>query len=167
MLAEKYGFFRFGMGDKLREEIESGSSLGQKIKPFVDEGTLIPDDLMIQVIKNIAEKATESGILFDGFPRIVAQAEMLEKLASEIGLEMGNLYYLRLKPEESLKRIKARSKMGKRSDDASPKAIKNRFAIFERESKPLLEYYRTRGKLIEIDGALKIDETQAEIIKSL
>jgi adenylate kinase len=148
ILAEKYGFFQFGMGERLREEIESGSSLGKEIKPFVDEGTLIPDNLMIQVIRNISDKATESGIIFDGFPRIVAQAEMLEKLAGEMGLEIGKLYYLRLKPEEALRRINARAKLGKRKDDVSPEAIKNRFATFERESKPLLEHYRNRGKLI-------------------
>lgn len=167
MLAEKYGFFRFGMGERLREEIESGSSLGEEIRPYVEGGILISDDLMAQIIKNIGEKATEFGLIFDGFPRIVAQAEMLEKLAGEMDLEIGKLFYLRLKPEQAMERIKARAKISGRGDDISPEAIKNRFATFERESKPLLEYYRAKGKLVEIDGMMTIAETHQEIIKNL
>ncbi|MFA6513905.1 MAG: nucleoside monophosphate kinase [Patescibacteria group bacterium] len=167
MLAKKYGFFQFGMGERLRGEIESGSALGQEIKPYVDNGILIPDDLMFQIIKNIGDKATKSGLIFDGFPRILAQAKMLEKLADEMNLEIGQLFYLRLKPEQALKRIVARAKASGRKDDVSPEAIKNRFATFERESQPLLEYYRSRGKLVEIDGMMAIDETHAEIIKHL
>ena len=167
MLAKKYGFFQFGMGERLRAEIESESVLGQEIKPYVDNGTLIPDDLMAQIIKNIGDKATESGLIFDGFPRILAQAKMLEKLAGEMNLEIGTLFYLRLRPEQALARINARAKTSGRGDDISSEAIKNRFATFERESQPLLEYYRVRGKLIEIDGEMSIEEAYAEIVKNL
>jgi adenylate kinase len=167
ILAEKYGFMKFGMGERLRDEIDSGSSLGQQIKPYVDEGTLIPDDLMIKIIKNISQKAGQSGIIFDGFPRIVSQAKMLAKIALELNWEIGNFFYLRLQPEQALKRIEARAQLSGRGDDVSPKAIRNRFLVFERESKPLLEHYRYAGKLIEVDASLNIEEVNKEIKKNL
>lgn len=167
ILAEKYGFMKFGMGERLRDEIDSGSSLGQQIKPYVDEGTLIPDDLMIKIIKNIDQKAGQSGIIFDGFPRIVSQAKMLAKIALELNWEIGSFFYLRLQPEQALKRIEARAQLSGRSDDVSPKAIYNRFLVFERESTPLLEYYRSAAKLIEIDASLSIEAVNTEIKKNL
>lgn len=167
ILAEKYGFFEFGMGEHLRAEAESGSELGKKIAPYLSTGTLIPDDLMIEIIKNIGTKSGPQGIIFDGFPRIVSQAKMLAKIAAELGWEIGNFFYLRLKPEQALQRIMARAKMSGRQDDISPEAISNRFAVFERESEPLLEYYRTQNKLIEIDASLDIEGMQTEIKKNL
>ncbi|QQG52617.1 MAG: nucleoside monophosphate kinase [Candidatus Falkowbacteria bacterium] len=167
ILAEKYGFLKFGMGERLREEADSGSSLGKKIAPYLSAGTLIPDDLMSEIIKNIGQKSGPQGIIFDGFPRIISQAKMLAKIATELNWEIGNFFYLRLKPEQALKRIAARAKISGRNDDVSPEAINNRFAVFERESKPLLEYYRTQNKLIEIDASLNIEEMQAEIKKNL
>lgn len=167
ILAEKYGFLKFGMGERLRAEINSGSNLGQQIKPYVDGGTLIPDDLMIEIIKNIGQKSGPVGIIFDGFPRIVSQAKMLAKIAAELNLEIGNFFYLRLRPEQALKRITARAKLSDRGDDASPEAIHNRFTVFERESASLLEYYRTAGKLIEIDAALSIEAVNTEIKENL
>ncbi|HZJ41391.1 MAG TPA: nucleoside monophosphate kinase [Candidatus Saccharimonadales bacterium] len=167
ILAEKYGFSEFGMGKRLRAEINSGSDLGQQIKPYVEAGTLIPDELMIEIIKNIGQKSGPAGIIFDGFPRILSQAKMLAKIASELNWEIGNFFYLRLQPEQALKRITARAKLSNRDDDVSPEAIHNRFTIFERESAPLLDYYRTTDKLIEIDAALNIESVQAEIKKNL
>jgi adenylate kinase len=167
ILAEKYGFFKFGMGERLREEAESGSDLGKKIAPYLSAGTLIPDDLMREIIKNIGQKSGPQGIIFDGFPRIVSQAEMLAEIALELGWGVGNFFYLRLKPEQALQRIMARAKISSREDDVSPEAINNRFAVFERESKPLLEYYRAQNKLIEVDASLDIVGMQTEIKKNL
>jgi len=167
ILAEKYGYSKFGMGERLREEIESGSILGKKIKPYVDEGVLIPDDLMIEIIKDIGQKAGPAGIIFDGFPRILSQAKMLAKIAAELNLEIGNFFYLRLQPEQALKRITTRAKTSSRGDDVSPEAIHNRFTVFERESKPLLDYYRLQNKLIEIDASPNIEDVREEIEKNL
>lgn len=167
MLAKKYHFFKFGMGERLREEANSGSELGQKIAPYLEAGTLIPDEMMMAVIKNIGSQTSAEGLIFDGFPRITSQAKMLDKMAKELKIEIGNFFYLRLKPEEALRRIEARAKINERSDDVSPEAIRNRFLVFERESAPLLDYYRAQGKLIEIDASKSIDEIQAEIIKNL
>jgi adenylate kinase len=167
ILAEKYGFFKFGMGERLRAEVTSGSNLGNRIAPYLSAGTLIPDDLMIEIIKNIGVQAGPQGIIFDGFPRIVSQAEMLAKIAAELGWQISNFFYLRLKPEQALQRIATRAQISGRLDDVSPEAINNRFAVFERESEPLLAYYRAAGKLIEIDASLDIAGIQTEIKKKL
>ncbi len=167
LIKNDFGFIQFGMGDRLREEIASGSDLGQKIKTFVDAGVLINDELMMEVIKNVGPEIKENGIIFDGFPRMLSQAKMLEKVAAELGEDVYKFFYLKISPEEALKRIAARAELSERSDDKDEDAIKNRFGVFERESKILLDYYGQNGKLIEINGELSIEKVYNEIKKNL
>ena len=169
LLQKNYGFSIFGMGETLRAEIASGSKLGQKIKPAVDAGLLIPDECMEQIISNAGEKANEVGLVFDGFPRMVSQAEMLKKVTAEAGLKSDAFIYLRLDAPEALRRIKNRAALGQaeRGDDLDEQAIKNRFAAFEKQSVPLLDYYRKQNKLHEIDGSLSIEGVYEEIVKTL
>ncbi len=167
LIKNEFGFIQFGMGDRLREEIASGSDLGQKIKTFVDAGILITDDLMKEIIKNVGSEIKENGIVFDGFPRIISQAKMLEEISKELGEEIHKFFYLKVSPEEALRRIAARAELTGRSDDKDEDAIKNRFGVFERESKILLDYYRKNGKLVEINGELNIEEVYNKIKKNL
>jgi len=169
LLQKNFGFSIFGMGETLRAEIASGSELGQKIKPAVDAGLLIPDEYMEQIISSAGEKANEVGLIFDGFPRMVSQAEMLKKITAEAGLKSDAFIYLRLDAEEALRRIQNRVALGQaeRGDDLDENAIKNRFAAFEKESVPLLDYYKKQNKLLEIDGSLSIEDVYEEIIKTL
>jgi len=169
LLQKNYGFSIFGMGETLRAEIASGSELGQKIKPAVDAGLLIPDEYMEKIISRAGEKANEVGLIFDGFPRMVSQAEMLKKITTEAGLKSDAFIYLRLDAQEALRRIKNRVALGQaeRGDDLDENAINNRFAAFEKQSVPLLDYYRQQNKLHEIDGSLSIEDVYEEIIKTL
>lgn len=164
---QEFSYIQFGMGDRLRDEIASGSSLGQEIKKFVDLGQLIPDELMEQIIKNVGEKIKDNGIIFDGFPRMMSQARMLEKIGQELNQEINKFIYLKVKPETALKRIEARAEISGRSDDKDAEAIKSRLDAFNRESKILLEYYGQNNKLVEIDGELSIEEVYQEIKKHL
>ena len=93
-LKEEFAYVQFGMGDRLRAEVSSGSELGQEIKFFLDNGTLITDDLMFQVIKNVGDEIKKQGIIFDGFPRKISQAKMLEKIASELQEDVSKFIYL-------------------------------------------------------------------------
>jgi adenylate kinase len=163
----EFGLFQFGMGDRLRDEIASGSALGQEINKYVSVGTLIPDDLMGEIIKNVSEKIRTTGLIFDGFPRMFSQVQMLEKIGGELGQEVDNFFYLKIKPETALARIAARAELSDRVDDKDADAIRNRFNIFEAESVLMLDYYRQKGKLVEIDGEKSIDEVYAEIKKYL
>lgn len=167
LLAKEFGLIQFGMGDRLRSEIESGSELGQKVKSYVDGGILITDELMAEVIKHVGNDIKNSGVVFDGFPRIISQAEMLNEIAAELNLEVNAFFYLKISPAEALRRIEARSKTNSRADDKDAAAIKNRMGVFNQESSILIDYYRAQGKLIEIDGELSIEEVYAEIKKHL
>ncbi|MDP3837155.1 MAG: nucleoside monophosphate kinase [bacterium] len=167
LLAKEFGFIQFGMGDRLRAEIESGSALGQEIKKYVDEGILIPDELMSQVIQSVGAEIKDKGIVFDGFPRILSQAEMLRVITTEIGMDVDAFFYLHISPEEALRRIAARSQDGGREDDKDASAVKNRMDVFNTQSTSLKDYYGSRGKLVEIDGELSIEEVYAEIKKHL
>ncbi len=169
LLAAEFGFSQFGMGDRLREEIASGSILGQKIKPHVDAGVLIPDDLMAEIIKEAGQDAGEVGLIFDGFPRMTSQAAMLDEILAGLGLKVDAFVYLHLSAEDALARIKSRAALagGGREDDTDETAIKNRFGVFEKQSVPLLDLYRDRGLLQEVDGSLPITEVYSLVKKSL
>lgn len=162
-ISDEFGLIQFGMGDRLRNEISSGSELGQRIKAYVDQGILIDDNLMSEVIASLGEEIKERGIIFDGFPRILSQAKMLDEIAVNLGLEISAFVYLKLSTEEAVKRIQLRSEDGVRDDDRDPQAIANRLATFERESRALLDYYQANGKLVEVNGELSISEVYAEI----
>lgn len=167
LLTKEFGWVQFGMGDRLRSEIESGSELGQKIKSYVDQGILITDELMSEVIKHTGRDIQEKGIVFDGFPRMISQAKMLDEIANGLDLHVDAFIYLRVSPEEALRRIEARAQTGNRADDKDASAIKNRMGVFNQESTILMDYYRAQGNLIEIDGELSIEEVYAEIKKHL
>jgi len=167
LLCKKHGLFQFGMGDVLRAEIASGSDLGQKIQTTVASGLLVSDELIAGVLQNVKKQALETGIIFDGFPRIISQAELLDNMLAEIGLEVDLFALLKISPEEAEKRIEARAVSGNRSDDRDQKVINSRMDIFRQESTPLIARYRERGKYIEIDGEASIEEVYKEIEKHL
>ena len=164
---EEFKLFQFGMGDRLRDEIASGSDLGKKIKSFVDQGILITDDLMAEIISNVGDIIKDQGIIFDGFPRMLAQAVMLEDICNNLDREIDVFFYLKVSPEEALRRIKARAEETGRKDDKDEQAVTNRLNVFKQESQQLIEYYRQKNKLVEIDGEQSIEDVYREIKKHL
>ena len=167
LISKKYGLYQFGMGDKLREEINSGSELGRRAKEKVENGLLVPDAIIKGILKNVQKQAKETGIVFDGFPRMLTQAELLEGILKEVNLEIDLFILLRINPREAERRISNRAKNGKRSDDISQEVINNRLEIFRQESAPLISYYKTKNKFIEIDGEMSIPGIFNEIEKHL
>ncbi|MCX6795387.1 MAG: nucleoside monophosphate kinase [Candidatus Falkowbacteria bacterium] len=148
---------QFGMGDRLRDEIESGSALGQEITPFVTKGVLIPDELMEQVLGNVFAETKESGLMFEGFPRMIGQVHMLEHALKENELALDLMIYLNVSTDEAVRRIKERAENGGREDDKNSEVIRTRLAIFDQESTAILDFYRQAGKLIEINGEESIE----------
>ncbi|MFA7663010.1 MAG: adenylate kinase [Patescibacteria group bacterium] len=167
LLSKELGMTQFGMGDRLRAEVESGSELGQRIKTYVDQGTLIPDEMMHEIINNVSAEANPNGIIFDGFPRKVSQAEMLDKIANQLGTPIKAFFYIKVGAQEVVKRIGLRAETGDREDDKDPAIVQTRIDVFVKESEPLMAYYRQQGKLIEIDGEQTIEQVFEEIKKFL
>ena len=166
-LVKEFSFSYFGMGERLRAEVESRSKIGNEIKKYVEGGKLIPDKYMVQIIQNLDQEILEKGIIFDGFPRIISQAQMLKDIIEKLNMTMTAFVYLKITAQEALRRIKARSKIGERIDDKDTNAIKNRLAAFNKESIVLLDYYRSQNCLIEIDGEMSIEEVYNALKKSL
>jgi adenylate kinase len=166
-LAKKYGFYQFGMGDKIRAEIKSGSELGKKIAVMNDAGILVPDELMIQLIKNCGDQAKKTGMVFDGFPRMVSQAEMLDKILGDTGLTVDIFFYLQISRTEAINRINKRAALTGRNDDQDLEVVNNRIGVFNEQSAALMDYYRRQEKLVEIDGEKNIEEVFLEICSQL
>jgi adenylate kinase len=151
----------------LREAIASGSEVGQRVKPIYDAGHLVPDDLMIELIRErLRADDAQKGFVLDGFPRTMAQAEALEEMLREIGRELGVVFELQLDDAVGRERMLKRAAEEGREDD-TPEVIDRRLELYHRETAPLIEYYRTRGNLIGIHGDRPIDAVFAEIQEAL
>ena len=114
-LVKELGASQFGMGERLRAEIQTGSELGQQIKTYVDQGLLINDELMKKVIENVGEEIKNNSMVFDGFPRMLSQALMLDNISDELSAPL-SFFYLKISREEAVNRIAARSEIGGRAD---------------------------------------------------
>lgn len=167
LLAKKYGFYQFGMGDRLRAEINSESELGQKIKKTVADGLLVSDELIAGVLQNIQEPARTTGIVFDGFPRMIPQAKLLDQIMAEVNLEVDLFILLNIDPSTAESRIANRAALTGRADDKDQEVVNNRLDVFRQESQPLINYYKAQGKFLEINGEQAIEKVFQDIEKHL
>ena len=142
-LIEKHGLTHLSTGDMLRAEIAAGSDLGKQAKAIMENGQLVSDEIVIAMI---AARLSDKGALFDGFPRTIAQAEALDKLLAGRGSQIDAVIELQVGNEEIVQRMLARG----RSDD-NEVTIRQRLAVFEAQTKPLIDYYQKQGKLRSID----------------
>jgi adenylate kinase len=145
-------------GDLFRKNISAGTELGIRAQEFMDDGNLVPDEVVIGMVEDKVKNTTNSeGFIFDGFPRTVAQAEALDKLMLENGAPIDLLLALSVDEEELLERLLKRGKISARPDDQDPDKIRNRFAVYKRETTPVAEFYKAQGKLFNIEGVGDID----------
>ena len=165
-LIEHYKLFHISTGDVLRDNIRRGTELGQIAKGFIDQGQLVPDELIIdilaQVLNDNKDKASE-GVIFDGFPRTIPQAEALEQLLADRGTQINAVVGLEVPEEELIKRILLRGQMSGRSDDNEETARK-RLETYHNQTSPLKAYYEEQGKYRAIDGVGSVDDI-FELIK--
>ena len=151
LIAEKHHLYHISSGEILRAE-SSSKKYKESITKFINQGSLVPDDLIIGIIeKKVKEKIKEPGLIFDGYPRTIRQAASLNKLLKKLKSPLTAVINLQLEEEAAVERILSRGLSSGRKDD-NLKVIKNRFKIYEQETKPLLKYYAKQGKLITIDG---------------
>ena len=165
-LIEHYNLFHISTGDVLRDNIRRGTELGQIAKGFIDQGQLVPDELIIDILAQVLDENKErasEGVIFDGFPRTIPQAEALEHLLADRGTQVDAVVGLEVPEEELIKRILLRGKMSGRSDDNEDTARK-RLETYHNQTSPLKAYYQEQGKYRAINGLGSIDDI-FELIK--
>ena len=153
-IEKRYGIIQLSTGDMLRGEIKKESSLGLKAKNLIDDGKLVPDELIIDIIsKRIDNDDCKIGVIFDGFPRTISQALSFDKLLDQKKILLDKVIEIRVDEEILLSRIEKRANetVNKRSDDKSDILIK-RLEIYKQDTKPLIPFYQKQGKLVTVDG---------------
>ena len=167
LIAAEYGVPHVATGDMLRAAMAEGTELGRRVQPIYDAGDLVPDDLMIALIRERlgADDASE-GFVLDGFPRTMPQAEALEEMLREIGRELDVVLEFQLEDEVGRERMLRRAAEEGRADD-TPEAIDRRLALYHAETEPLVEYYRSRGNLVGIHADRPVAEVFGEIQQAL
>lgn len=164
-IVARYGLTHVSTGDLLRKEIAEQSPLGQRIKSIMDAGQLVSDDIVVEMIEK-AIAANTTGILFDGFPRNVAQAETLDRLLNKYGRSITCMVQLDVPREELIRRMLERAKVSGRSDD-NEATIKNRLVEYENKTLPVADYYAAQGKRLLINGLGAIDGISKAISEAI
>ena len=154
-------------GDILRTEVEAKSAIGMDAKLYMDFGRLVPDHILIEIVKErISRPDCENGYLLDGFPRTPPQAEGLEEMMHSIGHDLECALSLTADEDELVDRLVKRGEKSGRSDD-TPEVIRNRQKIYWEQTAPLLDFYRGKGILKEVDGLGEIPEITERILNVL
>ena len=193
-LAEEYSLAHIATGDILRQSIKDGTELGLKAKSYMDKGLLVPDEVVIGLIKErLAKDDVKSGFVLDGFPRTVPQAEALDSLTKELDMPMDAVINIKTSPESVIERLSGRrtckdcqtvyhivysapKTKGKcdrcggelyQRDDDKEETIRKRLDVYEKQTFPLLEHYKASGKVLEVSGDVPIAEVFDSIVQAL
>ncbi|HKZ51573.1 MAG TPA: adenylate kinase [Dehalococcoidia bacterium] len=191
LLAQKLGLSHIATGDMFREGVRRGTELGLRAKEYMDRGQLVPDDIAIgMLLERLDEDDCRRGCILDGFPRTLEQARALDGALAKKGQAIGKVAYIRVSREEVVARLGGRltcrncgaiyheqsqppreagrcdrcgGELYQREDDR-PETVRKRLEVYLAQTAPLIEYYRQRGKLLEIDGDRSVEEVQEEIL---
>ncbi|MBR5653750.1 MAG: adenylate kinase [Prevotella sp.] len=164
LLIKKYGLNHISTGDVLRNEIKQGTELGKTAKAYIDQGQLIPDELMIDILASVYDTfgAEHAGVIFDGFPRTIPQAEALKEMLAKRGHKVAAMIELDVPEDELMKRLLLRGQMSGRSDD-NEETIRQRLNVYHKQTSPLIEWYEKEGIRKHIDGFGDLDRIFADI----
>ena len=166
-IVEKYGINHISTGDVLRAEIKNGTELGKTAKGYIDQGQLIPDELMIDILASVFDSFKDSkGVIFDGFPRTIAQAEALKKMLAERGQDVSVMVDLDVPEEELMIRLIKRGKDSGRADD-NEETIKKRLHVYHSQTSPLIDWYKNEKKYQHINGLGTMEGIFAEICEAV
>lgn len=166
LLIEHYGLGHISTGDVLRSEIKKGTELGKTAQQFIDNGQLIPDELMIHILASVYDSfgRGHKGVIFDGFPRTIPQAEALKQMLDERGDKVAAMIELDVPEEELMKRLIQRGKDSGRADD-NEETIKKRLVVYHSQTQPLIEWYKKEGLHYHINGFGALDRIFGDIRK--
>jgi adenylate kinase len=167
IICKDFSIPQISTGEILRESIQKGTEMGLNAKKYMDSGDLVPDSVVIGIIKDrLKEPDCKNGFLLDGFPRTTAQAEALDKLLENMGISLNCAINIRVSNEELIKRLLERAKIEGRADD-NEETIKNRLDNYNQKTYPLLDYYKKKSLLREVDGVGSIEQIASKIKKEL
>jgi adenylate kinase len=167
LISDAYGIPHIATGDILRAAMAEGTELGRKVKPIYDSGRLVPDELMIGIIRErLGRDDTENGFILDGFPRTLAQAEALDAMLREIGKDLTVVFVLQVPEAVSVERMLKRAEIEGRKDD-TPDAIAQRLELYRRETEPLVDWFRARSNVAMVHGERSVNEVFNEIQEAL
>ncbi len=167
-LVVHFNFLHLSTGDLLRAEIAAKTELGLEAKRFMDTGELVPDETVIGMIRNLLNRiSTVPGVIYDGFPRTVAQAKELDKMLTSRKEGITALLSLEVPHDELVKRLLSRGESSGRTDDADIATIENRISVYEAKTQPLIDYYTQSGKYHPIAGVGTIEEIADRLFRTV
>ncbi|RMD45673.1 MAG: adenylate kinase [Aquificota bacterium] len=182
-LVEEKGFIQISTGDILREAVKNGTELGKKAKKYMDAGKLVPDDLIISIIKEKLKELEGKNVILDGFPRTIPQAEALDNMLPELNRKVDAVILFEIPDNEIIERLSGRRvdpKTGKvyhvkynpppkgveviQRDDDKEEVIKKRLEVYHQQTAPLIEYYKNQNKLFAVNASKSPDDVYKEIL---
>jgi len=167
LIISKYGLYHISTGDILRQEIKNQTEQGLIANEYIKTGQLIPDELIIKILANVLDTNPRvKGYIFDGFPRTLAQGEALDQLLRERNTSIAAVLSLVVDEEELVNRLIKRGEESGRSDDA-PAVIQKRLEVYRKQTEPLKEYYKKKGKLFKIKGNNSVENVFEQIVEML
>jgi adenylate kinase len=165
-LAERNGWVQLSTGDLFRDHLKRATPLGELAQRYMDRGEYVPDDVTIDMVREfIARLPGATRVMFDGFPRTVAQAEALEALLAERGRSIGRVLLLDAPRDELVRRILNRSRAEGRADD-TPDVIARRFDVYAEQTQPVVERYERLGKVRRVNGLGEVDTVTDRLIEA-
>ena len=166
-IQSEYDLTHISTGDILRAAVAEGTELGRRVRPVLDAGDLVPDELMVELIRErLGRDDAQRGFVLDGFPRTLAQAEALDEMLAEIGRPLSAVLELHVPHDVARERMAARAAEEGRTDD-TPEAIERRLALYDELTLPVIDHYRATGNLVQIHGARPVEDVWAEIAETL
>jgi adenylate kinase len=166
-VAEHFGIPAISTGDIFRANVSNNTDLGRKAKEFMDAGEYVPDEVTNLMVRNrIDEPDAEPGFLLDGYPRTLAQVEELDGMIKYTGHELDAVVCLTVDSEELIHRLLQRAETDGRSDDTE-EVVRRRQEVYAEQTEPLIDVYRDRNLLIEVDGMGEVDEVSQRIFAAL
>lgn len=167
VVAERFGIPAISTGDIFRANVSEGTPLGVEAKRYMDAGEYVPDSVTNDMVRNrLAEPDAEPGFLLDGYPRTLAQVEELDGMLEAADQSLDAVVVLVVDPEELVKRLVKRAETSGRSDDTE-EVVRHRQEVYAEQTAPLLDVYRDRGLLVEVDGLGEVPEVSARIFDAL
>ena len=163
-MIEKYGLGHISTGDVLRDQIKRGTELGKTAKGYIDNGQLIPDDLLVSILADVYDSfgKEHKGVIFDGFPRTIPQAQALKDMLAKRGHKVAAMIELDVPEDELMKRLIKRGQESGRSDD-NEETIKKRLTVYHNQTSPLIEWYEKEGIHHPINGLGELDRIFGDI----